>query len=103
MNQTVPNHSMKGKAKQTLDNDFNIGGTVQHPVITPFGHQITEENFQIGGSNVAKKSVFDKLKGQLKGPCSDRSLTRQRKKTKRRKPRNLSKLLANRKKFQKRW
>lgn len=51
---------MKGKAKQTLDNDFNIGGTVQHPVITPFGHQITEENFQIGGSNVAKKSVFDK-------------------------------------------
>lgn len=60
MNQTVPNHSMKGKAKQTQDNDFNIGGTVQHPVITPFGHQITEENFQIGGSNVAKKSVFDK-------------------------------------------
>ena len=60
MNQTVPNHSMKGKAKQTLDNHFNIGGTVQHPVITPFGQQITEENFQIGGSNAAKKSVFDK-------------------------------------------
>ena len=60
MNQTVPNHSMKGKAKQTLDNHFNIGGTVQHPVITPFGQQITEENFQIGGSNAAKKSVFDR-------------------------------------------
>ena len=51
---------MKGKAKQTLDNHFNIGGTVQHPVITPFGQQITEENFQIGGSNAAKKSVFDR-------------------------------------------
>ena len=60
MNQTVPNHSMKGKAKQTLDNHFNIGETVQHPVITPFGQQITEENFQIGGSNAAKKSVFDR-------------------------------------------
>ena len=51
---------MKGKAKQTLDNHFNIGGTVQHPVITPFGQHITEENFQIGGSNAAKKSVFDR-------------------------------------------
>ena len=60
MNQTVPNHSMKGKAKQTLDNHFNIGGTVQHPVITPFGQHITEENFQIGESNAAKKSVFDR-------------------------------------------
>ena len=62
MNQTVPNHSIKGKAKQTQDNHFNIrpGETVQHPVITPFGQQITEENFQIGGSNAAKKSVFDK-------------------------------------------
>ena len=60
MNQTGPNQSLKGKAKQTLDNHFNIGGTVQHPVITPFGQQITEENFQIGGSNAAKKSVFDK-------------------------------------------
>ena len=60
MNQTVPNHSMKGKAKQTLDNHFNIGGTVQHPVITPFGQLIMEENFQIGGSNAAKKSVFDR-------------------------------------------
>ena len=60
MNQTVPNHSMKGKAKQTLENHFNIRGTVQHPVITPFAQKITEENFQIGGSNAAKKSVFDK-------------------------------------------
>ena len=60
MNQTVPNHSIKGKAKQTQDNHFNIRETVQHPVITPFGQQITEENFQIGGSNAAKKSVFDK-------------------------------------------
>ena len=60
MNQTVPNHSIKGKAKQTRDNHFNIRGTVQHPVITPFVQQITEEDFQIGGSNAAKKSVFDK-------------------------------------------
>ena len=60
MNQTVPNHSIKGKAKQTRDSHFNIRGTVQHPVITPFVQQITEEDFQIGGSNAAKKSVFDK-------------------------------------------
>ena len=60
MNQTVPNHSMKGKAKETVDNHFNMGGTVQHPVINPFVQQITEENFQIGRSNAAKKSVFDK-------------------------------------------
>ena len=60
MNQTVPNHSMKGKAKRTLDNHFNIRETVQHPVITPFVQQITEENFQIGGSNAAKNSVFHK-------------------------------------------
>ena len=60
MNQTVPNHSMKDKAKRTLDNHFNIRETVQHPVITPFVQQITEENFQIGGSNAAKNSVFHK-------------------------------------------
>ena len=60
MNQTGPNQSLKGKAKQTLDNHFNIGGTVQHPVISPFVQQITDKNFQIGGSNAAKKSVFDK-------------------------------------------
>ena len=51
---------MKGKAKQTLDNHFNIRETVQHPVITPFVQLITEENFQIGGSNAAKNSVFHK-------------------------------------------
>ena len=60
MNQTGPNQSLKGKAKQTLDNHFNIVGTVQHPVISPFVQQITDKNFQIGGSNAAKKSVFDK-------------------------------------------
>ena len=51
---------MKDKAKRTLDNHFNIRETVQHPVITPFVQQITEENFQIGGSNAAKNSVFHK-------------------------------------------
>ena len=75
MNQTVPNHSIKGKAKQTRDNHFNIRGTVQHPVITPFVQQITEEDFQIGGSNAAKKSVFDKgtIKRTMQRQISDSS------------------------------
>ena len=75
MNQTVPNHSIKGKAKLTLDNHFNIGGTVRHPVITPFVQQITEEDFQIGGSNAAKKSVFDKgtIKRTMQRQISDSS------------------------------
>ena len=60
MNQTGPNQSLKGKAKKALDNHFNVGRTVQHPVIPPFVQQITDKNFQIGGSNAAKKSVFDK-------------------------------------------
>ena len=60
MNQTAQNRSMKGKAKQTLDNHFNVGGTVQHPVITPFVQQIADNNFQIGASTTAEKSVFEK-------------------------------------------
>ena len=51
---------MKGKAKQTLDNHFNIGGTVQQHVITPFVQQIAENNFQIVASTTAEKSVFEK-------------------------------------------
>ena len=51
---------MKGKAKQTQDNHFNIEGTVQQHVITPFVQQIAENNFQIGASTTAEKSVFDK-------------------------------------------
>ena len=51
---------MKGEAKQTLDNHFNIGGTVQQHVITPFVQQIAENNFQIGASTTAEKSVFEK-------------------------------------------
>ena len=48
------------QSEKDPDNHFNIRGTIQHPVITPFVQQITEENFQIGASNAAKKSVFDK-------------------------------------------
>ena len=59
-NQTAQNRSMKGKAKQTQDNHFNIEGTVQQHVITPFVQQIAENNFQIGASTTAEKSVFDK-------------------------------------------
>ena len=60
MNETAQNRSMKGKAKQTLDNHFNIGGNVQHHDITLFVQQIAENNFQIGGSTTAKKSVYEK-------------------------------------------
>ena len=60
MNQTSQNRSMKGKARQTLDNHFNIAGTVQQHVITPFVQQIAENNFQIGASTTAEKSVFKK-------------------------------------------
>ena len=60
MNQTAQNRSMKGKAKQTLDNHFNIGGTVQQHVITPFVQQVAENNFQIGASTTVEKSVFEK-------------------------------------------
>ena len=51
---------MKGIARQTLDNHFNIAGTVQQHVITPFVQQIAENNFQIGASTTAEKSVFKK-------------------------------------------
>ena len=60
MKQTAQNRSMKGKARQTLDNHLNIAGTVQQHVITPFVQQIAENNFQIGASTTAEKSVFEK-------------------------------------------
>ena len=60
MNQTAQNRWMKGKAKQTLDNHFNIVGNVQQHVITPFVQQIAENNFQIGASTTAETSVFEK-------------------------------------------
>ena len=64
------------------DNHFKIRGTIQHPVITPFVQQITEENFQIGGSNAAKKSVFDKgtIERTMQRHISDSSTQKDEKK-----------------------